>query len=119
MVKQPFLVCQATAITRERAVRADDAMTGHDDGDGIRSVGSADSTTRSGATYSRSEPPVTDRGAGRNCSQFAPNLTLKWRVPGRNPHRCERLKIAIEIGLERPCEIGRASCRFKRVASIM
>src|SRR6202040_1933416 len=38
VIEQPFLSPEAAAITAERTVGADDAMTGDDDGEHVRSV---------------------------------------------------------------------------------
>lgn len=66
MVEQPSLARKAAAIASERAVRADDAMTRHNNGDGIRPVGSPYRAGSSDVAKARGELPIGDRSSGRN-----------------------------------------------------
>ena len=46
VIEQPFFSPEATAVTAERAVGADDAVAGNDDGEHVRAVRAADGATR-------------------------------------------------------------------------
>ena len=64
VLEQPLLARQAAGIAGEPAVRADDAMTRHDDADGIRPIGRSDGTAGPGGAEVCGE--LLARGHGRS-----------------------------------------------------
>src|SRR6266566_7792651 len=82
MFKKPSLAFHAAAVAGEGAVRADDAVTGNDDANGIGAIGETDCPDGGGAADAFGEFAIGDGGAERNLSQSLPNLTLKGRAVG-------------------------------------
>src|SRR5580765_528907 len=89
MIQQPFFVRKATAVARERAIGADHPVTGHNNRNGIRSVGSADGAACSLATNFPGEFAITYRCTGRNLPQGTPYFALKRRATRRGPYLCQ------------------------------
>ena len=68
MVEQPLLAEKATGVAGKRAVRADDAMTRHNNGNGIRPIGGAYRAACFDVAKVCGELPIGDRGASGNVS---------------------------------------------------
>jgi hypothetical protein len=80
--QEPSLAFHAAAITGEGTVRANDAVTGNDDSNGIGAIRQTDCPDCGWAADAIGEFGVRDGGAERNLSQRLPYLTLKGRAVG-------------------------------------
>src|SRR5436190_8646123 len=77
--EQPALALQPAAIFDQRAVGADQAVTGHDDTDRIGAVGMADRTHGFRHVQSRRQRAVAHGGAHGNLRQRSPDFVLERR----------------------------------------
>ena len=84
MFEQPLLAKKATGIAGEPAVRSDDPMTRHNNGDRIRAVRGAHRPTCSIFTEVAGELAVADCGSRWNGPKRPPDSTLEWRAASRN-----------------------------------
>src|SRR6185295_19469007 len=109
--QKPALALDPTAVARQAAVGADDAMARYDDDDRVRAVGETDRADGVGASDGRCELPVARRRACRNASQRGPHETLEVRAPGADRERIDRLEVAGEEGVERRPERARGGAR--------
>src|SRR5699024_1968371 len=75
--EESLLAPQPAAVARKRAVRADDAMAGHDDRDRIGPVGRADGTHGPGLADLARDGPVRLCLAPGNGFQRLPDAALK------------------------------------------
>src|ERR1700680_1219865 len=79
MVEQPFLAPQSTAITAERAIGANDAMTWDDDAHHVFAIGATDRATHLNIAQSLCHPGIGSRFTQRNRAQGFPCAKLKRR----------------------------------------
>ena len=79
MLEQPALARQASAVSREGAVRADHAMAGHDDADGIERVGARNRANGIGDTQALCQRPVAHNLPRHDPTQFRPDFALELR----------------------------------------
>ena len=79
--QQPALAVQAPAVARERPIRADHPVTGHDDGDGIAVVGETHRARRARIADPPRELAVAPGFAERDFLQFLPHPALKGGAP--------------------------------------
>ena len=80
--KQFFFDRQASTVSGELTVTADDAVAGNDDGDGIRSVGQADGAGGFGIAGAAGEFAVGDGFAVRDVAEQLPDFELECRALG-------------------------------------
>src|SRR5215472_5192950 len=106
MLEQPALAREAAAISRERAVGADDAMARDDDADGIAAIGAADGANGAGTAEARSERAIAQRRARRDGGEPGPDAPLKRRAGGAPGDRREARDIAVEIAAEAAHHVG-------------
>ena len=99
MLEQPFLAKKTTGIAGERAVRSDDPMTRHNNGDRIRAVRGAHRPTCSVFTEVAGELAVADCGSRWNGPKRPPDSTLEWRAASRNLDAREDVHAAGKIGI--------------------
>ena len=100
MFEQPLLAKKATGIAGEPAVRSDDPMTRHNNGDRIRAVCGAHRPTCSVFTEVAGELAVADCGSRWNGPKRPPDFTLDWRAASRNLDAREDVDAAGKIGIE-------------------
>ena len=99
MVEQPLLAGKPAAIAGEHTVRTDNAVTRHNNGDGIRTVRGTYCSACSANTKARGELSIGDRGTGLNGLQGVPNCALEWRAAGLNSHIGQRVDIPPKYAL--------------------
>src|SRR5687767_8714650 len=83
VLEEPSLAIGAPAEARERSVRADHPVTGHDDADGIAAVRAADGAHRADVAHATREIEVADRLPEADVAQRAPHASLEGRAVGR------------------------------------
>ena len=112
MVEQPLLAPEAAGIAGERAVRADHAMAGQDDGAAVEPVGVGDGAHGGGTADALRHFLVGARFAGRNAAQLVPDRLLELGA-GVGDLRGEVEIPAGEIVLQLPLDqlAGQASRR--------
>ena len=85
MLEQPLLARQAAAVAGQRAVRADDAMAGHDDADRVLAVGQARRAHRLGLADAPRQLGVADGLAAPDLAQRPPDALLERGAGARRP----------------------------------
>ncbi len=113
VVEQPALARKAAAITGQRTVAADDAMTRHDNGDRVGAVREADGARRGRLAESGRERAVARGGSGGDLPQSGPDGILERRAGGTGRKRVDGSEVAVEISAsaeDRP-DGSRASAR--------
>src|SRR5690349_2524218 len=80
MREQPALALDAASVARERAVRADHAVTRNHDADGVRAVRQADRPYRLGSPDMACEITVRTRLPARYLQEPAPDRALEFRA---------------------------------------
>src|SRR5688572_18152374 len=96
MCEQPLLALDAAAVSGQRPVRSDHAMTRDDHRNRIRAVGRTDRTNRGRLADATRELAVRDRVAVRKLEQRVPDRQLKW-CSARRELEIERLALARKI----------------------
>jgi uncharacterized protein len=110
LMRQKFaLERQAAAIAGETAIAADDAVTGHDQGDGIGAIGSAHGAGRLGIADGAGHCAVTGGGAERNIAQRVPYQLIELR-PFGGQFEVKYLPFAFGIFVHLPPDIGQRFC---------
>src|SRR5690242_2631862 len=79
VLEQPALPLHPAAKARQVAIRADDAVTGHDDGDGVLPVRGTDGAGAVGRADPTGQLAIRERGAEGDLGQRPPDLDLKRR----------------------------------------
>src|SRR4051794_3742172 len=77
MVKEEALARQSAAVPSERSVATDDAVTGHDDRDGIPSIRRTDGSHGGRLTETLCEFAVADGDPVRDVAKFGPDSQLE------------------------------------------
>ena len=103
-VEQPFFAVEAGGIAGQAAVGADDAVTGHDDRDGVVAHGAADrlgghSTKATVGGQPRGNRAVCHRGSVGNLPKNLPDCQPERR-PLRGQRRRETGHLPVEIAFE-------------------
>jgi hypothetical protein len=82
MPQQPFLAPFATAITNQRTVAADHAVTGNNDGDIVLSIGACGRADHFGIAKAFGKIHVADRSAVSYFHQLAPypQFEIRYRA---------------------------------------
>ena len=119
MFEQPFLAKKATGIAGEPAVRSDDPMARHHNGDRIRAVCGAHRPTCSVFTQVAGELTVADCVSRWNSRKRPPDSTLEWRAASRNLDAREDVDAAGKIGIEGLGEGKRCCALLQCVAPIV
>src|SRR6185312_6532874 len=101
MVEQPALALHAAAVTGERAVGSDHAMTGDNHANWIRSVGETDGPDREGTANFFSKLAVGERFAAGDRAEGFPDLALEWSSRGLHGEFVYCRKVSGEIALHR------------------
>src|SRR5437016_10586098 len=83
VIEQPFLAPQSTAITAQRAIRANDAMARNHDANHVCAVRATDGATRVLISELSRHPRIGTRFAHRNRTQNFPGPPLKGRPDWR------------------------------------
>ena len=76
-------------------------MAGHNNSDGIGTIGQPDGARRAGLAQLRGERAITAGFAGRNAAQRRPHPALEITAAGSDRQRIERRHVAAEIRGER------------------
>src|SRR3954454_6959899 len=79
VLEQPFLAPESAAVTAQRSVRADDAVTRNDEAKHVRAIGAPDRAACSGNSESIRHPGIRPRIGGRNAAQRFPCAQLEIR----------------------------------------
>jgi len=66
VIEQPFLTPEAAAVTTERTIRSDDAMTWNNDGEHVLAIGATDCAAHLDITQFLRHPRIRARFAGWN-----------------------------------------------------
>src|SRR5690606_17132527 len=98
--QQPLLPLQASRITGESAVAADDPMTGYDERNRIQRVRSPHRPRRAQATQASRQLAVGRRRTRFQRAQATPDALFELRSLRVSPYRIQRLQIAVEISLD-------------------
>jgi hypothetical protein len=114
MFEQPSLSFQPSAVTRERCIGSDHAMTGYDDANGVGSIRQANSPNRFRASDLSSKITVGDGLPCRNLSQGLPNLALKWCATCLYRQVINGTEVTIEVPLKGPTDARRSEPFFER-----
>jgi hypothetical protein len=101
VLEKPSFLVDAEGVSGERPIRADDAMTRHDDRDRVRPVGRANRARRVRRSDGASDVSVGGGGPGGNLPQRIPNALLKVGPASRKLERIERAYVSIEVCVER------------------
>src|SRR6266566_8977642 len=96
VIEQPFLTPQSATVTAQRAIRADDAMTGDDDANHVGAVGTTNRATRVLITELFRHPRIGTRFAHWDGPQDFPCSQLKVR-PDRRQWNVELQVLAGKI----------------------
>ena len=117
--KKPFLAVQSAAISGQGAIASNDAVTRHDDRNGIGAIRVADGPACLRTPKSLGDLAVTRGFARGNRPERLPDLPLKVR--SRRPHVkiAERFGMSLEIRRERCCDARIASSVRQDIAPIM
>src|SRR3982751_2811960 len=103
--EEELLGGEAASVAGERAGRADHAVAGDDDGDGIRRVRPAGGAGRGRVAGAGGELAVVDGRAERERAERGPHLLLPRRPP--RPQRQRELPPrAAEVLVELPADVG-------------
>src|ERR1700736_3324165 len=101
VVEEPLLGGQPTAESGQRSVGSDNPMTGEDDADGIRAVGSAEGARGLGDAERGRLLTIAGRGAERDTSQRPPGCELEARtlqVEREIERRARSGEVLVELG---------------------
>src|SRR3984893_13252535 len=82
VIEQPTFSRYPAAISGQRPVRADDAMTRHDYAHGVRPIGESHSSDSLGTLEPSCQRGVTERLSHWNLAECRPHATLKDRSAG-------------------------------------
>src|ERR1700686_187315 len=99
VIEQPRLSFESSAVTGEGTVGPDHPVTGHDDGDGVTSVGQADGARRLGIPDAPRQFTVRNRLAVRYLSQPRPHALLERRADQIHLE-VQRPQLSREVGIE-------------------
>src|ERR1700681_4659041 len=83
VIEQPFLAPQSAAVTAERAIGANDAMTGDDNANHVGPVGTSDRAARGRNSQTLGHPGIRARFADWNRPENFPGSHLKIRTDRR------------------------------------
>ncbi|OGD30335.1 MAG: hypothetical protein A2Y56_08935 [Candidatus Aminicenantes bacterium RBG_13_63_10] len=101
MIKKPFFAPQTAAVTDKAAVMSDDAMAGHEDGQGIFSVGRSYGSNSKRAADRPGDIFVGCGPAIGHAAKLIPNLAFEFRSL-KFKDKVETSSFALEILLELP-----------------
>src|SRR5437660_5640870 len=110
MLQEPLLAAEPAAIAGQAAVRADDAVAGHDDADRVLAVGQADCAHRLGLADAAGQFGVADRAAALDARQRPPHAFLEGGARGLHRQRFDHLEVSVEIaphGARQPAGVAR------------
>ena len=82
VIEEPAFAFDAAAVAGQRAIGADHAMAGYDDGDGIGTIGRADCPDSGRMTDPLCEPAVRRCRTAGDLAQRLPDFALKGRAAG-------------------------------------
>jgi len=99
MIEQPLFAIFATAVSRQAAVGAEHAVTGHDDGDAIVAVCASDGACCSGPANSFAELVVDGGFSERHFEQLVPDALLERSADDDERDR-EYLPRSVEVFAE-------------------
>src|SRR5580704_11221292 len=106
VLEQPLFAFEAAAVAGERTVSADHAMAGHDDADGIRTVGEADGANSFRPANLFGELAVGDRRAAGNCAERAPDFLLEVGAASFHGDGVDGGEFAAEVAIDRARDGG-------------
>ena len=98
MVQQPPFAFDASAIARQRAIRSDDTMTGHDNRNRIGPIGQPNRADSGGTADALGEFPIRSGRATGNPAQRLPDLLLEGRPTGLDGDPVDGIEFAAERG---------------------
>jgi hypothetical protein len=113
MVQQPTLSFDSSAVTGQRTIRPNDAMTGNDHAHWIRTVSEPYGSHSRGLADLLRQIPITNRRSTGNLSERAPDCTLERRTGGFYWQAIKRGKISRKIASDGISEPVRISSRLK------
>lgn len=102
--QQPSLECQAATVSGQRAIGANDAMAGDDNGNRVGAIRCTNRTTGTLASENRREMSVRGRRSRWNRPQCPPHIALERRAPGGDRNGIEGIQTALEVGLKAPLD---------------
>src|SRR5438094_4447592 len=100
MAQEPGLAVKAAAIADERAVGADHAVTGYDDGNGVMVVGKTDGACTVLVADPLGNVAIGGGGPAWDAPELGPNSHLEWGALGLGWNIFDRGNIAGEIGAQ-------------------
>src|SRR6185436_14242985 len=120
MSQEPSLTVEAAAVAGQRAVRADDAVTGDDDRDRVGAVGGPHGTDRRRLADAPRQFAIRNGGAGRDAAQRLPDRLLERRAIEFRGNRIERGEVAAKVPPQRLGDLrqGAPHARFARVPAL-
>src|SRR5688500_4824725 len=107
---------QPAAVAGQAAVRADDAVAGHDDADRVLAVGESGGADRSRFADSPRQLGVTDGFAALDLAQRLPDALLEGRTAGLHRQLADCLGVALDVAPHGGGESTRVARRRNRVA---
>ena len=113
MLQQPSLAFQTPTVAGEGSVRPDDAMTGHDDPDGIRAIRETYGSHSLGAADLLGEFSVGNGGAAGDLPQFLPDAALKGRASRLYGYRVYGFDVTRKVTVDCIPETMRIVGRFE------
>ena len=113
MVQEPALAFDATAVSSEGAVGADNAVAGENDCDGIGSIGRADRADGSGMADLLGEFAVGDGGAAGDGAEGLPDFALKGGAGGFDGEIVDGVEFSAEVASKGCGEAVGIARRFK------
>ena len=100
MIQQPALAIEPAAVSSERSVAADDAVTRQDDSDGIGAIGSADGADGCGRANFPCQIRIRRGRTGGNRSQRLPHALLEISAVQLDLDFVETCEISGKVALE-------------------
>src|SRR6516165_8470819 len=100
VVEEPALAVETAAVAGQRTIRANDAVAGDDDRDGVGAVGEAYSADGRRTTDVLRDFAVRSRGAAWDSAERAPYILLKVCADGLHRNRVDSVEVCGEVALE-------------------
>ncbi len=113
MFQQPPLAFQTSAVTGQRSVRSDDAMTRHDNPNRIETIRETDGSHSFGPSDLLGKLSVRNGGTPGNVPQFLPDTALKGCAGRFDGYIVDRSKVTREVAVDRIPQAMRIMSRFK------
>src|SRR5580704_567625 len=113
VVEQPAFALDPAAVAGERAVGADDSMTGDDDANRIGAVGQAHRSYRGGTAEACGEVSVGNGRAARDLAQGTPEVALEGRACGRDGQGIDGMQLAGKVAGDGVGQAARVALRLQ------